>query len=224
MSAGSAQLLEEDWSRGGGSSHTQSALPSAPTESVGYLGRSKFEFQRPGRRACARGGRGRAGCACPAHKLCHVTRPRSDWSGAASTALSSAWLETHLLLNCLGRAPCHPARTHARSSGSFPGSVSCRRPVFFLCGPYEPGPALWPLGLILPPEEGLDCQLDLLRDHSGGFPHYQPVTSSLFWGKRDDSNRRCNEFVHRPFSFKSQSNPKPAVRTLERKDNRKVHI
>lgn len=61
VSAGSAQLLEEDCSRGGGRSHTQSALPSAPTESVGYHGRSKFEFQRPGRRACARGGRGRAG-------------------------------------------------------------------------------------------------------------------------------------------------------------------
>lgn len=147
VSAGSAQLLEEDWSQGGGRSHTQSALPSAP-ESVGYHGRSKFEFQRPGRRACARvGGTGRAALV-PAPDLGHVVRPSSGWSGAVRLLSPRLGWRRFCLRNCLGRAPCCHARTHACPSRSFPGSVSSRRPAFFLGGPYEPRPALWPLGLM----------------------------------------------------------------------------
>lgn len=120
VSADSAQLLEEeDWSQGGGRSHTQSAPPSAP-ESVGYHRRSNFEFQRPGRRACARGGRGRAGRACPRPRSWSRDAPKLWLGWSCEPALSSARVETLLPLNCLGRAPCGHARTHACPSGPFP--------------------------------------------------------------------------------------------------------
>lgn len=172
VSAGSAQLLEEDWSQDGGRTHTQSALPSSP-ESVGCHGRSKFEFQRPGTTRMRAWWAGPCGpCFVPAPGSGHVTRPGPPgWCGAASLLLHPrpGWRRL-----CRSTAEEErPAVTHA--------------PTHALAGPFLPlsAPAALPcpsVGLtnpVRPPEEGLACHLDLLRDHSGGSPHSQPGTSSL---------------------------------------------
>lgn len=163
MSAGSAQLLDEGRRPGGGLSHTQSVLPLSAR--VCRLPRPfKFEFQRPGRRACARGGRGPAAFV-PAPEPGHVTRrPELGPVPSCRPPPLPSWVGTLLPLNCLGRAP---AATHAPThalAGPFAVQSAPAAPPSSSAGvtsPVRVPLVLGPNVICLPlPEEALDCKLD----------------------------------------------------------------
>lgn len=191
--------------------------------SVRYLGPFKFEFQRPGRRACARG---RAG-----------PRPRAGSRGSAALGRvascgpppSPAWLGTLPPLNCLRRAP---AATHAPTHAPAGPSVTpAARPAFLLGGPYEPGPGPgWPSSLtvicLLPPEEASDCEPDPPEGLLWWVPTPAPSNSSLVHGENEPTvvDRATSSLTGPSGSDPSPLYPVSALGTLEKPSGSVFHI